>query len=64
MSRCSQCKKKLGLMEYKCKCELIFCISHLHFAEHNCKYDHKSDDLKKLQNEMHIGPLVSKIEKI
>ena len=25
--RCNNCRKKLGMMEFKCKCELKFCSS-------------------------------------
>lgn len=34
--RCNNCKKKLGLMAYTCKCEKLFCIKHLHPEEHAC----------------------------
>lgn len=64
MSRCSQCKKKLGIQEYKCKCEKIFCINHLHFMEHNCEYDYKVNEINLLKEKMNVGILREKIEKI
>jgi recombinational DNA repair protein (RecF pathway) len=64
MSRCEHCKKKLGIIEYKCKCEKLFCIKHLHYEEHNCKYNYKQEKLDLLKKQLEIGPLISKIEKI
>lgn len=63
MSRCEQCKKKLGVMEYKCKCGKIFCISHLHAEEHNCTYDYKGEGQTQLKK-LNVGTLDIKLEKI
>lgn len=62
--RCDQCKKKLGIMEYKCKCEKLFCISHLYFKEHNCTYDYKTEGITLLKTQIEIGPLYVKLDKI
>jgi len=62
--RCEQCKKKLGVCEYKCKCGKLFCITHLYAEEHNCQYDYKAEGkilLKKLND---VGPLSSKLERM
>jgi len=64
MSRCEKCKKKLGVYKYKCKCEKIFCITHLHYEEHNCTYNYKQEGLELLKKQLEIGPLSSKLEKI
>lgn len=50
--RCDKCKKKLGILEYKCKCEKRFCISHLQAEEHNCSYDYKLEGQNKIKREM------------
>jgi hypothetical protein len=63
MTRCEFCKKKLGVMEYKCKCGKLFCITHLHAEAHNCTYDYKQEGQELLKKQMEIGPLVSKIER-
>jgi hypothetical protein len=63
MSRCTHCKKKLGISEYKCKCEKLFCITHLHAESHNCTYDYKQEAQELLKKQLEIGPLVSKIER-
>jgi hypothetical protein len=64
MSRCSHCNKKLGLFEYKCKCEKLYCITHLHAEEHNCTYDYKTEGQSQLKKLNDIGPLSFKLEKI
>jgi len=39
----SECKKKLGLLGFDCKCGHIYCSKHRHAETHSCKYDHKSE---------------------
>jgi len=51
--RCTICRKKLGLMEFICKCEKKFCISHLQPQEHQCTYNYKEDAKKEIQKIMH-----------
>ena len=36
--KCSFCKKKI-LMEYKCKCDKIFCLKHRNPNKHECKFN-------------------------
>lgn len=36
-------------MKGKCRCENIYCIKHIH--QHNCTYDYKSLQKKKLLQE-------------
>jgi hypothetical protein len=63
-NRCEQCKKKLGICEYKCKCEKLFCITHLHAESHNCTYDYKAEGQAQLKKQNDVGPLSSKLERI
>jgi predicted nucleic acid binding AN1-type Zn finger protein len=62
--RCEQCKKKLGVMAYVCKCEKQFCISHLQPQEHQCAYDHKKEAQALLHTQLDVGPLSQKLEPI
>lgn len=64
MSRCYKCNKKLGVIEYKCKCEKKFCITHLHAEEHNCTFDYKLESQILLKKQIDVGSLVVKVEKI
>lgn len=43
-TRCAECKKKLGLNGFKCKCGLMFCGEHRHAEGHNCNFDHKATE--------------------
>jgi hypothetical protein len=36
-----ECKKKLGIVKIKCKCELYFCPKHR--TDHCCTYDYKAN---------------------
>lgn len=62
--RCEQCKKKLGVMEYVCKCEKLFCITHLKPEEHHCGFDHLTAAKALLQTQLTVGPLSVKVEPI
>lgn len=64
MAKCNHCKKKLGLMEYKCKCGQLFCISHLAYEAHTCSYDYKSELKTKLTEQLNVGVLREKMERI
>lgn len=60
-NRCTACRKKLGLMGQRCKCEQLFCISHLQAEQHGCAYDHRMDARKQLAREQLVGPLSDKM---
>lgn len=60
--RCEVCKKKLGIMSHKCKCERIFCISHLHAESHQCSYQYQQDQREILKKVMDVGPLSDKLK--
>jgi len=38
-SRCFSCKKKIGLLGFKCQCEYVFCSEHRYTDKHDCDYD-------------------------
>lgn len=57
------CRKKMGLMPFDCKCGFKFCTKHRHDFSHNCTYDHKADQLKKLKGDM-VSVKPKKIHKI
>ena len=46
--RCTQCKKKLSMMSFTCKCGNMYCIAHQTPHTHNCSYNYKLD----LQNQI------------
>ena len=63
-TRCTTCKKKLGLMEYMCKCEKLFCISHLQPQDHACTFNYKAEADIILTKYLESEPRASKLEKI
>ena len=53
--KCSFCSKKLGPLNFLCKCSHYFCTKHRHPEEHQCTFDHRSAGIRKLSEE---NPLV------
>jgi hypothetical protein len=62
-TRCNQCRKKVGLTGFKCKCGLLFCGQHRYAEAHDCGFDYKTTQREKLAA---ANPLVqaAKIERI
>lgn len=38
-TRCTSCKKKVGLTGFSCRCGHIFCTAHRYADRHDCTYD-------------------------
>ena len=43
-SRCFNCKKKVGLTGFECRCGNVFCGQHRYAEQHNCTFDYKAHD--------------------
>ncbi|KAJ8751273.1 hypothetical protein K2173_016454 [Erythroxylum novogranatense] len=41
-SRCSTCKKRVGLTGFKCRCGNLFCASHRYSDKHDCQFDYRT----------------------
>ncbi|CAK9146719.1 unnamed protein product [Ilex paraguariensis] len=41
-SRCSTCKKRVGLTGFKCRCGNFFCRSHRYSDKHDCPFDYRN----------------------
>ncbi|KAL6574982.1 hypothetical protein OROMI_012267 [Orobanche minor] len=41
-SRCSTCRKKVGLTGFRCRCGTTFCGTHRYPEKHDCTFDFKS----------------------
>jgi predicted nucleic acid binding AN1-type Zn finger protein len=52
MDRCYNCKKKMGLMEFICKCEYKFCKKCLLPENHNCQFDFRESGKRKLLKDL------------
>jgi len=63
LSRCFECKKKVGIYGTKCKCDHVFCGKHRYSDQHNCKYDYQESGKKRLK-EMNPQVKSEKVTKI
>ena len=52
------CKKKLALTDYACKCNLVYCAAHRADTAHGCTYDWAKENTEKLTK--HLPVVVGK----
>ena len=50
--RCAFCNKKIGIIEYDCRCEKKFCTRCRLPEQHKCSFDHKLFEKQKLNKKM------------
>ncbi|XP_010558994.1 PREDICTED: zinc finger A20 and AN1 domain-containing stress-associated protein 4-like [Tarenaya hassleriana] len=62
-TRCSVCRKRVGLTGFKCRCGTTFCGTHRYPERHNCTFDFKSVGREEIAK---ANPLVkaAKLDKI
>lgn len=41
-NRCRSCRKKVGVVGFKCRCGSTFCGTHRYPEQHDCEFDFKS----------------------
>uniref|UniRef100_A0ACD5X558 Uncharacterized protein n=1 Tax=Avena sativa TaxID=4498 RepID=A0ACD5X558_AVESA len=41
-NRCATCRKKVGLLGFRCRCEGTFCSVHRYSDKHECEFDYKT----------------------
>lgn len=41
-TRCSTCKKRVGLTGFKCRCGNMYCGSHRYSDKHDCPFDYRT----------------------
>ena len=41
-SRCTTCRKRVGLTGFNCKCGNLFCASHRYSDKHDCPFDYRT----------------------
>lgn len=63
VSRCLACRKRVGLLGFKCRCGDLFCATHRYSDKHGCSYDYRAAGRAAIAEQ---NPIVkaSKIEKI
>lgn len=63
VNRCSGCRRKVGLMGFRCRCGEMFCSDHRYSDRHDCSYDYRAAGREAIARE---NPVVraSKILKV
>jgi predicted nucleic acid binding AN1-type Zn finger protein len=65
IGRCVTCKKKIGLIKFKCKfCEYEFCIQHRLPEDHTCEKDFKTILQAKLNESIYTNSSVKTQSKV
>ncbi|KAI3676669.1 hypothetical protein L1987_86281 [Smallanthus sonchifolius] len=41
-SRCTTCRKRVGLTGFSCRCGNVFCSVHRYSDKHNCQFDYRT----------------------
>eukprot|EP00808_Paulinella_micropora_P003508 g23123.t1 len=50
-NRCWQCNKRIGITGVECRCGYVFCGVHRYADQHNCSFDYRKLQRKKLEKE-------------
>ena len=61
--KCKECKKKLTLLDYPCRCKNFYCKIHRLPENHNCTFDFKTygQDILSKKNPKIISEKIIKI---
>uniref|UniRef100_A0ACD5U960 Uncharacterized protein n=1 Tax=Avena sativa TaxID=4498 RepID=A0ACD5U960_AVESA len=54
-NRCATCRKKVGILGFRCRCEGTFCSVHRYSDKHDCGFDYKTAGREKIAKQ---NPLV------
>lgn len=55
------CKRKLGIIQFSCRCEKVFCEQHRGYDLHDCTFDYKAEGKKELLKYMSSPVISSKV---
>ena len=58
------CKRKLGLLDFACRCGQIHCVMHRQAEAHGCRFDYQKEHKDLLQKTIGTAVIGKKIEKI
>ena len=51
-SRCWSCKRRVGLLGFKCRCKNTYCSKHRHASEHECTFDYLTANKQQLAKQL------------
>lgn len=62
-TKCFNCKRKVGLLGFRCRCDFVFCSKHRYAEEHNCSFNYKNAQKEKLseENQKVVGAKLDKL---
>jgi len=62
-NRCWECRKRVGLLGFDCRCGYVFCAVHRHTDQHRCDFDYRAHHQKILEenNPQVVAEKISKI---
>ena len=66
IKRCeaTDCKKRLTLTDFKCKCEKFFCLKHRAQMDHTCSFDYFAENQQRLLKTMSSAVVAAKVNVI
>lgn len=66
MPRCemTECKKRLDLTAFPCRCKKTFCSQHRCSADHNCTFDYRAESKDILLKTMSTAITGEKLTKV
>ncbi|KAG7476274.1 hypothetical protein MATL_G00081210 [Megalops atlanticus] len=62
-NRCFQCRKKVGLTGFDCRCGNLFCGLHRYSDKHGCPYDYRAEAAAKIRKDNPVV-IADKIQRI
>ncbi|CAJ0584324.1 unnamed protein product, partial [Mesorhabditis spiculigera] len=62
-NRCQECKKRVGLTGFSCRCGGMYCAEHRYDNAHDCKFDYKTMEREQLRKD-HPAVVSEKIQRI
>ncbi|XP_073816975.1 zinc finger AN1-type doctor no isoform X1 [Musca autumnalis] len=62
-NRCSECRKKVGLTGFLCRCGGLYCAVHRYSDKHNCTFDYREHGAQEIRrnNPVVVGEKIQKI---
>ncbi|KAF8367369.1 hypothetical protein PRIPAC_85198 [Pristionchus pacificus] len=63
VNRCGQCKKRVGLTGFSCRCGGLFCGDHRYDTAHSCNFDYKTMEREQIAKNNQVC-VAEKIQRI
>ncbi|XP_016981870.2 AN1-type zinc finger protein 6 isoform X2 [Drosophila rhopaloa] len=62
-NRCGECRKKVGLTGFQCRCGGLYCAVHRYSDKHNCTFDYREHGAQEIRrnNPVVVGEKIQKI---